>query len=70
MTTNPQEPPPPAGPGEQVPPDAECERCGGKENLIESGWMKGLYFCRECWKERGRVNRAYRGGYEDELSEE
>ncbi|MEK6813817.1 MAG: hypothetical protein AABY65_03685 [Nitrospirota bacterium] len=50
--------------------DVVCERCGGKEGLIESSWMKGLYFCRECWKERGRVNRAWRGGYEDELSEE
>ena len=47
-----------------------CEKCGSREGLVQARWMEGLYFCRTCWQERGKVNRAFRAGYEDELSEE
>ena len=44
-----------------------CFKCGKIDVLYEDPNIEGLYFCKECWKERLITEILEKHGYEDEI---
>jgi hypothetical protein len=48
-------------------PDAECFKCGAKENLFKDPYIEGLCFCKNCWEERLITEKLTEMGMEEEI---
>ena len=48
-------------------PNAECFKCGSREELYKDPYIEGLCFCKECWEERLRTEKLTEMGMEEEI---
>jgi len=47
--------------------NAECFKCGAKENLFQDPYIEGLCFCKNCWEERLTTEKLTEMGMEEEI---
>jgi hypothetical protein len=47
--------------------NAECFKCGSKEELYEDPNIEGLVFCKKCWEERLITEKLTQMGMEEEI---
>jgi hypothetical protein len=48
-------------------PNAECFKCGAKEEIYEDPNIEGMYFCKNCWEERIKTEILTELGMEEEI---
>ncbi|RTZ61068.1 MAG: hypothetical protein DSZ31_00870 [Gammaproteobacteria bacterium] len=48
-------------------PDAECFKCGSKEELYKDPYIEGLCFCKTCWEERLITQKLTEVGMDEEI---
>jgi len=48
-------------------PQAECFKCGSKEELYKDPYIEGLCFCKTCWEERLITEKLTELGMDEEI---